>query len=122
MSKINLSQPPYQVPCPECRAHAMAPCMVARPGPLTKEPHDVRWTHWGLNPHLRVRMTDDTWVRWVETFRQWAARMVIHCPTARTLGELMFFAAEKLDMTTQEYQEKFFPELEDLVLTKALHD
>jgi hypothetical protein len=132
MSKIDLSQPPYQVPCPICKAFAMAPCkevavgtrilpMTVSDGPIRSEPHDVRWAHWGLSPHLRVKVTDDTWVRWDESFQQWAARMKIHCPTARSYGELMFFAALKLDLTTQEYYEKFFPEL-DLPLTALLHD
>ena len=123
MSKINLSQPPYQVPCPVCRAFAMAPCKDLN-DTVQKEPHDIRWAHWGLSPQLRVKVTDDTWVRWTETFQQWATRMVIHCPTARTYGELMFFAAEKLDLTTEEYREKYFPELDELPLSqpRSLHD
>jgi hypothetical protein len=49
--------------------------------------------------------------------------MIIHCPTARTYGELMFFAAEKLDMTTAEYFEKYFSEMSELSLnTRLLHD
>lgn len=121
MSKINLSQPPYQVSCPACAAHAMAPCHVG--SRMLLEPHDARWSNWGLNPSLRARVTNDTWVRWTESFQQWAARMIIHCPTARTYGELMFFAAEKLDMTTAEYFEKYFSEMSELSLnTRLLHD
>lgn len=110
MSKIDLSAPPYQVPCPVCKAFAMAPCKDVHV--FMPEPHDIRWAHWGLNPNLRAKVTSDTWVRWNESFGEWAARMVIHCPTARTIGELMFFAAEKLDMTTKEYQDKYFSELD----------
>jgi hypothetical protein len=138
MSKINLSAPPYQVPCPVCKAFAMAPCRtdqyqpgliqqsralgreLVQPGTIMPEPHDVRWAHWGLSPHLRVKVTDDTWVRWTETFQEWVGRMVIHCPTARTYGELMFFAAEKLDMTTNDYQVRFFPEMGELTLSTRL--
>lgn len=140
MSKIDLSAPPYQVPCPVCKAFAMAPCrtetyqpgLVAQsralgreleqPGSVMAEPHDVRWAHWGLSPHLRVKVTDDTWTRWEESFHAWAHRMIIHCPKAITYGELMFFAAQKLDMTTQEYLDKYFPELEVPLTVKLIND
>jgi hypothetical protein len=120
MSKIDLSKPPYQVPCPVCKAFAMALCQTERGGKLLQEPHDVRWAHWGMSPQLRVKVTDDTWTRWSETFQEWANRMIIHCPTARTYGELMFFAAEKLDMTTDEYFNRFFHDLSELALQQRL--
>ncbi len=134
MSKIDLSQPPYQVPCPLCKAFAMAPCRETKTerhlspasapssGPVMAEPHDVRWAHWGLSPQLRVKVTDDTWVRWEESFNAWAHRMIIHCPKAITYGELMFFAAQKLDMTTTEYLDKYFPELEVPLNVKLLNE
>lgn len=95
----------------------MAPCKNQGGGVLI-EPHDSRWTCWGLNPNMRAKVTLDTWVRWDETFGEWAKRMIIHCPTARTVGELMFFAAEKLDMTTVDYLTRYFPELKADLLSK----
>jgi hypothetical protein len=48
--------------------------------------------------------------------------MIIHCPKAITYGELMFFAAQKLDMTTTEYLDKYFPELEVPLNVKLLNE
>jgi hypothetical protein len=109
MSRINLSLPPYQVPCRVCHAFAMAPCKS--PKQVLAEPHDERWVTWAMYPAMRVKVTNDTYTRWEETFEQWVLRMMIHCPTARSVGELMFFAAEKIDLTTEDYLRKYFSEL-----------
>lgn len=128
MSTIDLSKPPYTVPCPVCCAYAMAACRdevrsaqrllrgQEPPGVVLPEPHDDRWLHWHRSPHFRVKVTLDTYVRWgsaehPESITDWAVRMRIHCPTALNLHELLFFAAEKLDMSTTDYFTRHFPEL-----------
>ena len=124
MSKIDLSKPPYTVPCPSCHAYGMTPCRdqvadlavrelrgLNAPGKMLPEPHDDRWLAWHRHPELRSKVLDDTYTRWSETFAEWAARMRIHCPTALNIHELMFFAAEKLDLTTTDYLLQYFPEL-----------
>lgn len=70
---IDLSQHPYEVPCPACLALALEACRhEAREGArrtafgsvpgawpassrMVKEPHEARWTHWRDRPELRVR-------------------------------------------------------------------
>jgi hypothetical protein len=61
---IDRSKPPYEVPCPSCRAFALEPCKSvprnaqfrwppeARVIPV---PHPERWTHWEAHPEFRVK-------------------------------------------------------------------
>jgi len=69
---IDLSQPPYTVPCPTCLAFALEPCRheprrdarqtpfgpVPGPWPATsrmvKDPHPARARHWEDHPEYRV--------------------------------------------------------------------
>lgn len=69
---IDLSQPPYTVPCPTCLAFALEACRHEKregarqtpfgpiPGPwpgtsrMVKEPHAARARHWEDHPEFRV--------------------------------------------------------------------
>lgn len=68
---IDRSKPPYEVPCPECRAYALEPCrsggvkvMPASWGGKSSwpegtrvipEPHQIRWKWWHEKPEYRVK-------------------------------------------------------------------
>jgi len=78
---IDLSEAPYEVPCPECLAFALEACRTERkvvteeppsilspgwrPGmgrlswPITSRkiplPHQARWDHWHDHPEYRVK-------------------------------------------------------------------
>jgi hypothetical protein len=70
---IDLSKPPYEVPCPVCYAYALAPCRSERrrvdefgypyrlmrgekpPGKVLEQPHSERWKHWRDHPEFRAR-------------------------------------------------------------------
>jgi len=78
---IDLSQPPYEVPCPVCFAFALEPCRTepreftpadpeasilkpwlasggfSWPASSRKihEPHPARWEHWRDHPEYRVK-------------------------------------------------------------------
>jgi hypothetical protein len=68
---LDLSKAPYGVPCPECRAFAIAPCRTVRrsivrlppgvkpPGRVLKEPHVARWEHYEAHPEFRVTVIKD---------------------------------------------------------------
>lgn len=71
---IDRSKPPYEVPCPECRAFALEPCRSGgvkgavrdeetgedRFGwpdgsRIVPEPHPARWEWWHAKPEYRVK-------------------------------------------------------------------
>ena len=69
---IDLSQPPYTVPCPTCLAFALEAChhepregqRMTAFGPIpggwpstsriVRAPHAARWKHWNAHPEFRV--------------------------------------------------------------------